>query len=324
MNRIDRLVGIMLVLQSRSATPVGDLVERFEVSRRTIYRDLLALAEAGFPLANHGSGYGVPDGFRLPPLTLTSREATALLMGAEFVRAHTDPALKAAAETAIAKIEATLPAPVRSYAQNMMAYLQLRRTRRVGRRYQEDNIFALQKAIADRRALHIRYDRGSKGEISERIVEPLGMIFSADHWYVVAHCRSRGDVRVFRTDRILGIDPLDETFIPPAGFSLATQLKEDDGQQEDFLIELKVSPALAQRLHERMPFRIVSEKKVDHHISMTLRTFGVDHATHLVLSMGSEAEVVRPANARQSVIQEVETLRTFYTDDGAGPAKLAP
>ena len=166
--------------------------------------------------------------------------------------------------------------------------------------------------MAERRAVEIRYDRGSTGEISDRVIEPLGMIFSQDHWYVVAHCRSRNDVRVFRTDRVLQVQVLDETFDVPTQFSLEKYLREDEEEREALFVELKISPALAQRLRERMPLRIVSEQKVGQNVALTLRTFGVDHAVRSVVSMGSEAEVVGPEVVRQAVIQEVEALHSFY------------
>ncbi len=87
-----------------------------------------------------------------------------------------------------------------------------------------------------------------EGALSDRVVEPLGMVFSADHWYLVAYCRIRRDLRVFRADRIRGIELLDETFVPPPGFSLGTYLREEESDGGELVVELKASPALAARL----------------------------------------------------------------------------
>src|SRR5690242_12137363 len=101
MNRTDRLLAILLELQARRYTRADDLAGHFEVSVRTIYRDVLALCEAGVPvISTPGYGYTLTPGYFLPPLMLTPDEAGTLLLGAAFVAEHVDAPYKQAVETA--------------------------------------------------------------------------------------------------------------------------------------------------------------------------------------------------------------------------------
>jgi predicted DNA-binding transcriptional regulator YafY len=109
-NRTDRLLAIVLELQARGAARAQDLAEHFETSKRTIYRDIEALCEAGVPVvATPGRGYALMEGYFLPPLSFGVDEAMTLLLGADFVGQRFDPQYQAAARAARRKIEAVLP-----------------------------------------------------------------------------------------------------------------------------------------------------------------------------------------------------------------------
>jgi predicted DNA-binding transcriptional regulator YafY len=91
MNRIDRISAILIQLQSRRVVKAGDIAERFNISLRTVYRDIKTLEEAGIPLIGEaGVGYSIMDGYRLPPVMFTREEATAFLTAEKFVEKLTD------------------------------------------------------------------------------------------------------------------------------------------------------------------------------------------------------------------------------------------
>src|SRR5690625_3753919 len=120
LNRTERLFNIILQLQGRPNMTSRDLAEHFGVSRRTIFRDLRALSESGVPLTYaEGGGYEILDGYQLPPLMLTAREAATLLMGAEFMKLQSDPSLRKDADQVDLKIREVLPRSIGDYVDRL-------------------------------------------------------------------------------------------------------------------------------------------------------------------------------------------------------------
>ncbi len=219
MDRLNRLVAITLRLQSRRVVRAEDLADDFGISVRTVYRDLRALEEAGLPIyAEAGKGYSLVEGYHLPPVMFTKEEAAALFLGGEFTERLTDESLREHARPALMKSrqvppvwkefiervgKATavhIPAPQPTFAPH--AHLAL-----------------IQEAIAYRTVVEIAYQNINR-EQTKRMVEPLGLVYYASHWHLIAWCRLRADVRDFRSDRIMAIHPLGETFHERHGFSI--------------------------------------------------------------------------------------------------------
>ena len=121
MNKTDRLLAIVLELQGKGRQRAEDLARTFETSKRTIYRDIEALCEAGVPLISiPGRGYSLMEGYFLPPLSFTTDEATMLMMGSEFMAHNFDAQYREAAQSAGRKIAGVLPEQLR----DEVAYLQ--------------------------------------------------------------------------------------------------------------------------------------------------------------------------------------------------------
>src|SRR5947209_3296336 len=125
MNRTDRLLAIILELQAKGHQRAEDLAETFEVSKRTIYRDMLALMESGVPLISlPGQGYSLVEGYFLPPLSFNTDEAILLLLGSDFVGKNVDAQYYAAAQSASRKIEAILTPELRAEVEYLQHSIQ--------------------------------------------------------------------------------------------------------------------------------------------------------------------------------------------------------
>ena len=210
MTRTDRLYA--LVEELRAAAPARRsaswLANRFEVSTRTIERDISALQAAGVPIwadAGRTGGYTIDAGHSLPPLGLTVDEAFAVMVG--LGQLATSP-FRDAARSASQKVRAVMDAE------------DVRRTTALTDRVHllEDDERAgaprlLADALRSRSVLRIRY-ADADGAETIREVEPLGYIGKGQDWYLVAWCRLRDGVRAFRGDRVLAVDPTGER--PPA------------------------------------------------------------------------------------------------------------
>jgi predicted DNA-binding transcriptional regulator YafY len=204
MKRLDRLLAIALLLSARRRLTATSLAEHFSISVRTVYRDVHSLVEAGFPITGTpGDGYLLPSSSQMRPLVMEPAEAEALVMGARLLEQDADEPLRARVATAVAKLEAVLPADglrrVRAGRSQVVLGGQTRRAGPLG---------VLLEAITEHQVLHIDY----KG--TPRDIEPMGLVRLGDLWVVPSYCRLRNDLRSFRADRILSAEPTGETFRP--------------------------------------------------------------------------------------------------------------
>ena len=192
-NRTERLFALVLLLQSRPNMTSRDLAEHFGVSRRTIFRDLRALGESGVPLTYaEGGGYEILEGFQLPPLSFTAREAATLLMGNEFARLQSDASLAKDADRVGMKIEEVLPGNVKAYIDRLRQNLVmdpywLHRNSDALRDEEDGRWYELSQAVADCRAVMMEYYVASRDEITRRTVHPLGLVYYTDHWNLIAY-----------------------------------------------------------------------------------------------------------------------------------------
>jgi predicted DNA-binding transcriptional regulator YafY len=158
MNRTDRLLAIVLELQARGKQRAEDLAVTFEVGKRTIYRDIQALCEAGVPvISTPGQGYALLDGYFLPPLRFTPDEALILLLGGDAMAQSFDAEYRAAAESAGRKIAGALPEPLRDQVRSLQASIRFVADSTGGRPEQAESLRQLRRAIVGRHSLRFRY-----------------------------------------------------------------------------------------------------------------------------------------------------------------------
>ncbi|MEH0974520.1 WYL domain-containing protein [Micromonospora sp. CPCC 205546] len=206
MNRTDRLYALVEELRAVSPRPRSArwLADRFEVSTRTIERDVGALQESGVPIwAEQGrtGGYVIDRARTLPPVNLSPVEAVAMAVALHRMRGTP---FAAAAGTALRKLLAVMPAADAAEAHRLAARVHL-----IG----DGPVAPVPAVVADavraRRVLRIRYaDRAGAGSL--RDVEPLGYLGNPRHWYLLGWCRLRDGIRAFRTDRITSVTRLAE------------------------------------------------------------------------------------------------------------------
>ena len=317
MNRTDRLVGIMLVLQSRRTTSASELAQRFAVTRRTVYRDLKALAEADFPLGGAGGRYAVAEGHQLTAVAFPTPEAVTLILGARLLHAISEPSLKATIDAATARLEAALPAPVLQRSRELLASVRMQPgVSMTGRRPTE--LLGLLRAVATQRAARIVYVSAGTGEVTERTIEPVGVLVGSTHWSVVAHCRLRADTRVFRGDRIERVAFLDEWFVSHPSVLEALTSASASPDEGATMVRLKASLAMAQRLRGELGTRLLAEEADGDCVRLTARLPGLDRAIPLLLALGAEIEVLEPRALREAIACEAELLHAVYASRWTG------
>ncbi|HVS97994.1 MAG TPA: YafY family protein, partial [Puia sp.] len=215
MNRIDRLHAILTHLQSKRKVTAQEMADRFNISLRTVYRDVKALDESGVPVIGEaGSGYTIMEGYRLPPVMFTQEEASALLLGGKLAERFTDGSVRRHFQSALFKVKAVLRSPDKEYVDSLTEHIE------VLTRYAPDSdspqqyLSLLQQAIVHKKAVFIQYRSNEKEEITRRRVEPIGLVYYGSAWHLIGWCHLRNDYRDFRLTRMLGVTLEDFTFDP--------------------------------------------------------------------------------------------------------------
>ena len=204
MNRIDRLHAILTHLQSKKRVTAQEMADRFNISLRTVYRDVKALDESGVPVIGEaGSGYTIMEGYRLPPVMFTQEEASALLLGSKLAEQFTDESIRRHFSASLFKIKAVLRSTDKEFVDNLADHIEVLGRRESDAELSPQYLSRLQQALATKRVLHLKYQAAGDEPVTLRDVEPIGLCYYASNWHLIAWCRLRNGYRDFRSSRIL-------------------------------------------------------------------------------------------------------------------------
>ena len=206
MRRAERLFRLVRELRSKNVSRAEDLAGTFEISVRTVYRDIAHLQASGLPIEGEaGVGYILRPGFDLPAMTFTFEQIDALAVGLSFVEVVGDASLALAAKEVRAKLQAALPEPDHRKLEQAPFFA----SRRDGPA--DPKLRTIREAIREARILRLRY-ADAAGTITDRLVRPLAIWTFTDGWLFAAWCELRSDFRAFRLDRISMIELTGEHF----------------------------------------------------------------------------------------------------------------
>ncbi|MEO7000923.1 MAG: YafY family protein [Ktedonobacterales bacterium] len=315
--RADRLLSILLLLQTQRRMTARELSKRLEVSARTIHRDMEALGMAGVPVtAERGSGGGwrLLEEYRTNLTGMNEAEAQALLLGGPS-RLLGDLGLRQAAEGGLIKLLAALPGVNRDRVGDIRQRIHIDAA---GWRQSSEPtplLPTLQEAIWSERKLRLGYQRD--GGIAERLVDPLGLVAKGSVWYLVAAVA--GEPRTYRVSRIDTVMLLDEPCERPADFDLATfwehSTAEFTANLPRYQATLRVTAEALRYIRQGGRYaRIESESAADADGWITVSMlFEEQHgAREFTLGFGAQAEVIEPPELREQVICEARALLARY------------
>ncbi len=312
MNRIDRLTAMILALQSHRVVTAEQLSERFELSVRTIYRDLAALGEAGVPIvAEAGVGYRLMRGYHMPPVMFTEEEAAAMFMSGQLSEKFGDHSHKAALQDAMLKVRSVLPEKQKHYLSTLDSKLGVWGP--VDGNQDHKALMPVQKAVVRRQCLKLHYDTGSRGKLSKRTVEPLGLMFYGSRWHLIAWCRLRKEIRDFRLDRMVEFQALKETFSGHEDFSLKDFVKQDIEGSSLEEVELRCERWVLETVLNHMPGVIESKKELKSgRFRIKARAYSLDWMARWLISLGTAIKVKRPKELQAMVTEQAEKIADLY------------
>jgi predicted DNA-binding transcriptional regulator YafY len=320
--RADRLLSILMILQAHGRTKAHELAGKLEVSERTIYRDIEALSAAGVPVyAERGPGGGCAliEGYRTTLTGLTGDEVrTLFLSGATHAMA--DLGLGSALDAAMLKLLATLPSVQRQQAERVRQRIHLDTANWNAAAEETPHLRTLQDAVWNDRKVRLTY-HSREGAITERVVDPLGLVAKTSTWYFVAgNALGR---RVFRVSRIQAATILDEPSERPEDFDLATFWEEWRDQFKASLVRYPVTlritpeavPMLPQIFGESVRQRVANAGLPDAdgcwRLDYIFESFEV--ARSEVLRMGTLVKVIDPPELRDGVAAMARAIAQLYT-----------
>jgi len=203
MNRIDRLLGILILLQSKKYTSAERIAEHYGISIRTVYRDIKALGEQGIPLSfEPNKGYFIVQGYFLPPVSFNSDEANALLLMERFLEGFADKSILTHYTSALNKVKNVLRTAQKEKLETLNEHIKLQLPERLKNDF--EYLSVLQNAISIKCIIEIDY-KNNKAEVSKREVEPIGLIFYAFSWHLIAWCHLRKEYRDFKLNNIIKV-----------------------------------------------------------------------------------------------------------------------
>ncbi|MFF7259042.1 helix-turn-helix transcriptional regulator [Streptomyces sp. NPDC008159] len=313
-----RLVSILLLLQTRGRMTAARLAEELEVSVRTVYRDMEALAAAGVPLygdAGHAGGYRLLDGYRTRLTGLTGQEAEALFL-AGVPGPAAELGLGAVLAAAQLKVRAALPDALRPHADRVAGRFHLDAPGWYADADDTPFLPAVADAVWNGRVLHVLYRRWAEPTDVRRRLEPYGLVLKAGRWYVVAG----PGPRTYRVDQILELDPTEEEFPRPEDFGLAAYWA---AYQRDFHDRLHRAEAVVRlapgtRLTGPQGRAVDADGRLDDDgwTRATVPVESLDRAHDDFLRLGTAVEVLEPAELRERIARTVAELAARYAPQG--------
>src|ERR671916_317712 len=206
------------LLQTRGRIGGPELARRLEVGERTVRRYAVMLQEMGLPVEGERGRYGaysLKRAYKMPPTMFTDEEALGLALGLLAARTLGLVGAAPAAEGALAKLERVMPEALRGRVRNLEETVSIAITR-PATLADSETLLTLAAAVGERRRVRLHYRSGWTG-VSDRAVDPYGVMQREGYWYAAGHCHLRGGMRLFRLDRVLEAEMLDDTFARPAG-----------------------------------------------------------------------------------------------------------
>jgi predicted DNA-binding transcriptional regulator YafY len=318
--RADRLLSIVLLLQTNHQLTSKDLASRLEVSERTIHRDMEALSGAGIPvvaLRGIGGGWSLLGEYRTSLTGLNEAEIETLFV-TKPPKVLADLKLEKAAEGAMLKLLAALPATYQRAAERarQRIYVDVQ-----GWKKQEEAVPllpVLQEAIWLERRLAFTYSRGYECDAVERTVDPLGLVAKGSVWYLVAAVDS--DIRSYRVSRIVRADVLNERATIPGDFDLSVYWESSAAafrsSLPNYTAVFRIAPDVLPFLRFAGRFARVNdsyETEADGWIRISVGFDVEEMAVGYALSFGPKLEVLEPQTLREKVTEEAKEIVAFYS-----------
>lgn len=309
MNRIDRLTATLIQLQTKRIVKAEEIADRFEISLRTVYRDVKALMEAGVPIGSEaGKGYFIVDGYHLPPVMFTQDEASAMLLAGKLVDKMADKSVRQAYDSAINKVKAVLNEAEKDHLENLQSHIEVHLRPKYELRnaeFPDHFMTAIQRAIARKQILKIEYV-STQEEATTREVEPIGLFYYSMSWHLIGWCRLRNGYRDFRSDRIKTLVNTERSFENRNLLSLQEYFQSMFQSNQSLIKAVVCFDKSA--LHGRPVYGSILQKDLGDRVQVEFMMDSITYMARWLLAYGAQVEIQEPAELKTRVKELSEEL----------------
>ena len=309
--KIDRLVSIIMILLEKERISAQELAKMFEVSTRTIYRDIEAISMAGIPvLATSGSGGGIEimKDYKVDKKIFSTDDLSALLMGLSNISGMVRGSEVA---NALAKVKSFIPSEKAKSIELKASQIYIDLTPWEGNASVKNALEIIKKALQENRLLIFTYIDGH-GSKTSRTVEPYQLVFKSRAWYVQTFCRLKNDYRLFRLSRMTELKMLEETFTPRE-YQKPFLDFEETARSLQTDIKIRIHKSVLDRILDFCPYERLSQDGEEYYLA-DYPFFDSDYYYDMLLSLGDKCEILEPAHVREKLKQKIKNLAEIYSD----------
>lgn len=303
LNRFDRIIAIFIHLQSGRVVKAQELADRFEVSLRTIYRDIRSLEASGVPVTGEaGVGYSLLEGYRLPPVMFTPEEASSFVAAEKLMQKFSDRSLGASFESAMFNVKSVLRANTKDQIATLETQVWVNNSAKVFNENTPDALSIIMSSIAEKKQVALEYKSLYSEEASNRIIEPVGLFNENNRWYILAYCHLRESYRQFRTDRMVGLKLTGRPFTKKHG-NVEDYRKPTEAPAGETEVVIRVRKDVARFMESgRKYYGFVSEVILPDDVEMTFKNGSCfEGLARWYLMFGDGAEIISPESFREKV-----------------------
>jgi predicted DNA-binding transcriptional regulator YafY len=304
--KLDRLLAITMTLLNQARVNATELAERFEVSLRTIYRDMESINQAGIPIVSFpGSdgGYEILPGYRIDKQILSLDDFSSICSALRGARSATD---SSNIDGLLERIGALMPVPS-SNTSTISVDLDFTPTPN-----DKEKIGPLHQAIKELHKVRFEY-LDNKGKETERTVEPMGLFLKGYIWYLYGYCLTRNDIRVFRLSRMLQLRGLPETTFIRRNYSLQ-DVEQQFMSQANFAkvrADLRFNPEVKTRVRDEFGYDQVIVN-LDGTLSVTTYYSSTERAIQNILSYSSQVTIIEPPDLIVEIQRHIVNMAKLY------------
>lgn len=307
LKKLDRVTAILTQLQSKPTVRAQDLAAKFDVSIRTIYRDVKTLENAGIPIIGEaGNGYSLMDGYKLPPVMFTKQEVLSFITAEKLMQKFSHESLGSHYQTAMEKVRSVLRHSDKNLIRDIEKQIDVYNHHAHSGDTVKNVIPTILESIADKTQLNIEY-KTVDSRVTNRTVEAVGVFFEFNYWYIMAFCTLRKDFRQFRVDRILQIFKTQNPFSQEYG-QINDYRRYSNGEKTRvrLLVEKKI---MGHIVNSKRYYGFIEEKETKDGIEMIFDTEWIDEGfPRWLITFADYATILEPESLKVKIKNLTESI----------------